>query len=73
MSATHNNSTIPIRYGLGVVAILLAGLVLTRVLGVDFVALLWPMFAAISVCLTLAFLYLFFRLVLAIERIANKL
>ncbi|OIB56590.1 hypothetical protein BBD46_17320 [Natrialba sp. SSL1] len=73
MSFAHSNSTDLVRYGLGVVLILLIALFLSLLFGPDLTVLAWSVFASISIGLMLAFLYLFYRLVLAIERIAHNL
>lgn len=71
MPSIHSHRTVFIRYGIGLAAVLLIGFGFSALLGIKPVIRLWALFAAIAVGATLIFLYLFYRLVLAIERIAD--
>lgn len=73
MPSIHSNRTDFVRYGIGLIGVMLVGFVLSDVMGIKLIIRLWALVAAIAVGATLLFLTLFYRLVKATERIADQL
>ncbi|WP_265111130.1 hypothetical protein [Halosolutus halophilus] len=77
MSSAYLTESSPVAYvivlGIALVAIVVGSLIFTLLLGIPLIALLQTIAGAASLGITLFFLYLFYRLVLAIERISRKL
>lgn len=73
MSALQANTTEIARYGLSVVLILSVALLVSLIIGLDLSVLVWLVSTLVSIGLVLAFLYLFYRLVVAVEQIANRI
>lgn len=73
MATSRFEERLPIRSGIVLLAVLLAGFAYVLLLGVRLEVLIQAIVAGLSLGMSVAFLYLFYRLVRAVERISHEL